>query len=54
MGLQWPAAASGALTLTVQGNKTIVWPQAKLQGVNTAPPISRKWIKHLLSITRPP
>ena len=28
---------------------TIVWPQAKLQGGNTAPPISRKLDKDLLS-----
>ena len=29
---------------------TIVWSQAKLQGGNTAPPISRNWMKGLLSM----
>ena len=33
---------------------TIVWPQAKLQGGNTALPINRKnWIKDLLSMAPP-
>ena len=51
MGPQWPAVGSGALNTTVHAKvllkevaitPTIVWPQAQLQGGNTAPPINRK------------
>ena len=57
VGRQWPAVGSGALTTTVLGGvacwpfeggsyyhhyPSTVWPEAKLQGGNTAPPINRK------------
>ena len=54
MGQQWPAAGSGALSEVVHAldllkevaiifiTSTIVWPQIKQQGGNTAPPINRK------------
>ena len=54
MGRHWPAAVSGELNTTVPAQillkevtitiitPTIVWPQAKEQGGNTAPPINRK------------
>ena len=56
-GQQWPATGSGTLTTAVTGRHSAqakvllekvtiipvtVWPQAKLQGGNTTPPISRK------------
>ena len=54
MGRQWPAAGLGALSAAVPAwdllkevtiifiTSTIVWPQVKQQGRNTAPPINRK------------
>ena len=54
MGRQWPAAGSGALNTTVHAQillkevtitfiiPTIVSPQAKQQGENTAPSINRE------------
>ena len=54
VGRQWPVAGSGALSAAVTAwdllkevaiifmTSTIVWPQVKPQGGNTAPPISRK------------
>ena len=51
VGWQWPAVGLGALNTTVLAQvllkefaitPTIVWPQARLQGGNTAPPINRK------------
>ena len=54
MGQWWPAARSGALSAAVHARdllkevaiifitSTIVWPQVKQQGGNTAPPINRK------------
>ena len=54
MGQQWPAAGPGALSEAVLAGdllkevtiifitSTIVWPQVKQQGGNTAPPINRK------------
>ena len=54
MGGQWPAAGSGALSVAVHAwdllkevaiifiAPTIVWPQVKQQGGNTAPHIKRK------------
>ena len=53
-GWWWPAAGSGALSAAVRAwgllkevviifiTSTIVWPQAKQQEGNTAPPINRK------------
>ena len=32
---------------------TIVWPQVKQQGGNTAPPTTENWIKDLLSMAPP-
>ena len=61
MGGQWPATGSGALSAAAHAwdllkevaiifiTSTIVWPQVKNQGGNTAPPINRKWIKDLLN-----
>ena len=52
MGCLWPAAGSGALRVAVGAwdllkevaiifiTSTIVWPQVKQQGGNTAPPIN--------------
>ena len=54
VGWQWPAAVSGALSVAMHAwdllkeitiifiTPTIVWPQVKQQGGNTAPPINRK------------
>ena len=54
VGRQWPVAGSGALSAAVTAwdllkevaiifmTSTIVWPQVKPQGGNTAPPINRK------------
>ena len=54
MGWQWPAAQLGALSVAVHAwdllkdetiiliTSTIVWPQVKQQGGNTALPINRK------------
>ena len=54
MGQQWPAAGSGALRAPVHAwdllkkvaiiliTSTIVWPQVKQYGGNTALPINRK------------
>ena len=54
MGQQWPAAGFGSLSVAVHAwdllkevniiffTSTIVWPQTKQQGGNTAPPINRK------------
>ena len=50
VGRQWPAAGSGhwmqqclhVLLKEATITPTIVWPQAKQQGGNTAPPINRK------------
>jgi len=51
MGQQWPDTGSWALNTTVHTSPfevitvitpTIVWPQAKQQGRNTAPLINRK------------
>ena len=54
IGGWWPAAGSGALSAAVRAwgllkevviifiTSTIVWPQAKQQEGNTAPPINRK------------
>ena len=54
VGQRWPAAGLGALSAAVCAwgllkelpiifiTSTIVWPQAKQQGGNTAPPINRK------------
>ena len=54
MGQQWPAAGLGALSAVLHAwdlwkevtiifiTSTIVWPQAKQQGGNTALPINRK------------
>ena len=54
MGLQWPAAVLRALSVAVYVwdllkevtiifiTSTIVWPQVKQQGGNTALPINRK------------
>jgi len=54
VGQQWPAAGLGALNEAVPAQdllkevtiifitSTIVWPQVKQQGGNTAPPITRK------------
>ena len=54
VGWWWPAAGLGALSVAVHAwdllkevtiifiNSTIVWPQVKLQGGNTALPINRK------------
>ena len=54
MGQQWPALGSGALGVAVHAKdllkefsivfitSTIVWPQVKQQGGNTALPINRK------------
>ena len=53
-GQRWPAAGSEALSAAVRAwgllkeviivfiTSTIVWPQVKQQGGNTAPPIDRK------------
>ena len=61
----WPAAGSGALSVAVREQdlwkevavifitSTMVWPQAKQQGGNTALPIKRNWIKDLLSMALP-
>ena len=54
VGRQWPVAGWGALSAAVTAwdllkevaiifmTSTIVWPQVKPQGGNTAPPINRK------------
>ena len=54
MGGQWPDAGLGALSVAAHVwdllkelaiifiTSTIVWPQVKKQGENTAPPINRK------------
>ena len=62
VGQQWPAVWSGAWNTTVLAKAllkevtitpTIVWPQAKLQEGNTAPPSKDNWIKDLLSMAPP-
>ena len=57
MGQRWPAAGSGALSVAVWAwgllkevtivfiPSTIVWPQLKQQGGNTAPPAKENYIK---------
>ena len=54
VGQWWPAVGSGALSVAAHAQdflkevpvifitSTIVWPQVKQQGGNTAPPINRK------------
>ena len=65
MGWWWPAAGLGALSAAVRAwdllkevsiifiTSTIVWPQVKQQGVNTALPSTENWIKDLLSMAPP-
>ena len=66
MGQWWPAAGSGALSVIVCAQEdllkevtiifitsTIVWPQVKQQGGNTAPPKAENLIKDLLSKAPP-
>ena len=64
MGGRWPAAGLGALLTAVRAwdllqeiatiftTSTIVWPQVKQQGGNTAQP-TENWIKDLLSLPLP-
>ena len=67
MGQQWPAVDLGTLSVAVHAwdllkevtiifiTSTIVWPQVKQQGGNTAnpPPSTENWIKYLLSMALP-
>ena len=65
MGRQWPAAGLGVLSAAVRVwdlwkedlifiTSTIVWPQVKQQGGNTAqPPTAENWITILLSMALP-
>ena len=65
MSQRWPATGLGALSAAVCAwdllkevtiifiISSIVWPQVKQQGGNTAPPSTENWIKVLLSMAPP-